>query len=69
MDIENRLIDLEIKISHQDKQIEDLSEVIQQQQNQINLLQRSIDLLSAKIQTGSSSELEIRGGDEKPPHY
>lgn len=66
MDIESRLIDLETKIAYQDKTIEDLSDVIYKQQQQITGLEKALELL--KKQINSIGDNEIRG-HEKPPHY
>lgn len=66
METEQRLIDLETKIAYQDKTIEDLSDVIYKQQQQIHNLEKSLELL--KNQINSIGENEIRG-HEKPPHY
>lgn len=66
MDLEKRLIDLETKISFQDKVIEDLHEVIYQQQQQLSQIEKSLE--SFKNQVKSGGENEIRP-NEKPPHY
>lgn len=65
MEIEQRLIDLETKIVYQDKTIEDLSDVLYKQQQQITGLEKALDLLKKQIEAGDA---EIRG-HEKPPHY
>ena len=66
---EKRLIDLEIKVSHQDLIIEDLHTVIYQQQKQLDQLKDSLKILTQKIKAAAENENEIRGGNEKPPHY
>lgn len=65
MDFEKRLIDLETKISFQDQTIEDLHSVIYKQQQQINLMEITLENLKGQI---TSSENDIRP-NEKPPHY
>ena len=67
-EIETKFINLEIKIAHLEKQNEDLSEVLYKIQLHADKLQNEIDLLSKKLNSQSSGELEIRG-NEKPPHY
>lgn len=66
MEFEPRLIELETKIAYQDKTIEDLSDVIYKQQQQITNLEKALELL--KNQIHSIGDNEIRG-HEKPPHY
>jgi SlyX protein len=65
MDFEKRLIDLETKISYQDKTIEDLHEMIYKQQQQIAQMEKAIDNFQRQMKSGDS---EIRP-NEKPPHY
>ncbi|MBY0555377.1 SlyX family protein [bacterium] len=69
MSNENQLIDIEIKIAHQDKTLEELSDVIYKQQQQIDSLEKSLKTLISRIQNGTNGELEIGPADEKPPHY
>lgn len=68
MDIEKRLIDLETKISFQDKTIDDLSESVYKQQQHINQLEKTLDLFKKQIQADLDGGNEIRP-NEKPPHY
>ncbi|MCC2678575.1 MAG: hypothetical protein K0R29_1151 [Pseudobdellovibrio sp.] len=69
MQDEKRLVDLEIKIAHAEQTIEDLSEGIYRQQLQIDKLDSAIQLLTKKLQSGTSGELDIGPANEKPPHY
>lgn len=68
MDNENRFITLETKISFQDKIIEDLSDAVYKQQQQIHQLEKTVELLKRQTQAGLHSDGEIRP-NEKPPHY
>lgn len=68
METEQRLIDLETKIAYQDKIIEDLSDVLYKQQQQITGLEKALELLKRQIDSFQSGDNEIRG-HEKPPHY
>lgn len=63
--MEERLINLEMKVSHQDVIIEDLHQVVYQQQLLIERLLKKIEPIEALLK----SENEIRGPGEKPPHY
>lgn len=63
---DKRIIELEIKIAHQDKIIEDLSDALYQQQIRIDKLEKSLEDFKKRIQ--SEGENEIRP-NEKPPHY
>lgn len=67
---EKRLIDLEIKIAHQDQVIEELHQVIYNQQKQIDLIENKVTVLIKKLQEQMENGTpEIGPGDQKPPHY
>lgn len=62
---EQRFINLETKISHQDMMLEELHEVLYKQQAEITALQKKLKVLEEQF----SSSNEIRPAGEKPPHY
>ncbi len=66
--IDQRIIDLETKISFQDKSIEDLSDSLYQHQQQIAQLEKALQVLQKRIESDQQGESEIRP-QEKPPHY
>lgn len=67
-DIEQRLIDLEIKLSFTEDLVDDLNKIIVRQQQQIDLLIRELSAL--RQQTGDSTQAPFRSlRDELPPHY
>ncbi len=66
---EDRLNDIETALAHQDKTIADLSDVINDQWKEIELLKRKLSETNDKIQ-----DIENLGGDNnqanvKPPHW
>ncbi|WP_319530989.1 SlyX family protein [uncultured Cohaesibacter sp.] len=66
-DFEERIVDLEIQVTHQSKTIEELSDVISQQWQHIDRLTRQLKGL-----TDTVLELEDHFGppaNQKPPHY
>ncbi|WP_413584268.1 SlyX family protein [Bdellovibrio sp. HCB274] len=66
---ESRIVNLEIKVSHQDVVIEELHQVIYEQQKTIDKLETLLSGLTKRLQDVLGSEdAEIRG-HEKPPHY
>ena len=66
---EERLINLEFKLAHQEKQLEDLSEVIYQQQLTIDKLDVLLQGLTKRLQQVLGHEDHEIRGHEKPPHY
>lgn len=67
-DIEQRLIDLEIKASFSEDMVDQLNQVIVRQQQQIDMLIREIDQLRQPTpDAGVGGSRNLR--DELPPHY
>lgn len=65
---DQRLTDLEIKITHQDLLLEELNTVIYQQQTRMDLLEKTIKELIKKM-SSSEDGPQIGPHNEKPPHY
>lgn len=63
--VEERLINIETKISHQDVMLEELHQVLYKQQESIDILQKKLKLFEQQMNADS----EIRPAGEKPPHY
>lgn len=63
----DRLVDIEIKISHQEDLVETLNQTIYQQGRRIDQLEAMVAALADHLRTLQSS----RQGplNEKPPHY
>ena len=66
--LDQRIIDLETKISFQDKSIDDLSDSVYFQQQQIAELEKKLQLIQKRIESHQNGDSEIRP-QEKPPHY
>lgn len=67
---EDRLTDLEVQLTHQAAMIEELSEVVRQQGDEIDLLKKRADLLmrraaEAEVSEGGTAPL----ADQRPPHW
>lgn len=66
--MEDRLIDLEVKASYADDLLEQLSDQIYRQQQQIDLLLHELRLLRERMpESGSTAPRNLR--DDIPPHY
>lgn len=67
---EDRLIDLEVKITHQEFLIEQLNKALYQQQVQLDQLEALLKALGKRLQSGGgTSGGDVGPADEKPPHY
>ncbi len=63
-DMQERLIDLESRLMHQEKLYEQLNEVVTEQAALIERLQREINRLKEQILAGPNEDV-----NEPPPHY
>lgn len=62
---EQRFIDIETKILHQERLLEELHQALYQQQAIIDKLEKKLSQIIEMAQ----SDLDIRAANEKPPHY
>ena len=66
--IEDRLVDLEVKAAYAEDQIDQLSDQIYRQQQQIELLLGELRLMRERLpETGTTAQRNLR--DDIPPHY
>ena len=68
-DLENmdeRFSDMEMRLSHQEKTIAELSDVIVAQWKKIDALERQLRRLSEEMQAVDGAEAHTQ---QKPPHY
>ena len=64
-----RLTELEIKISLTEDMVEELNRTVYRQQQQIDLLQAQLRLLYTQMQTTAKPAEPRNLRDEIPPHY
>ena len=62
--MESRLVDLEVRYTHLERQVAELSDVVFAQQRTIDSLLRQLSSTKAEI-----AELSAPMANEKPPHY
>jgi SlyX protein len=63
----DRIDELESRFTLQERQLNELSDVVWAQQRQLDALQRLVGQLEQKL--GSDPGLVDAKADEKPPHY
>ena len=64
------MIELEERLAHLDRTVEDLSEVIARQAREIAVLQRRVQMLMEREAERESAQGDaVILGDERPPHY
>ncbi len=69
--LKNRLNELEIKIAHQEQQINDLSDMVSEQWTMIERLGGQLTKANSRIESLENNPQIEQSSllDEKPPHY
>jgi len=67
--MEEKIIDLEIRLTHQEDHIQELDRIIYQQQQSIDLLQEQIKHLQGKLKNVSENNILSPSEESPPPHY
>ncbi len=67
--MEKRFIELETRISYQDHTMNELSDVVAQQQKQIEQLEKQLVQLRAHLKSLTSSGIAHPEEESPPPHY
>ena len=63
--MEDRITELEIRFTHQQDTIDQLSELVRTQQDAIDRLSKAVKMLEGRLK-GEGEEIR---GNEPPPHY
>ncbi len=67
--MENRITELEIRLTHLEDTIEVLNKTIIRQHSDIDLLQLQVSILEKKIKASQSSPIAHESEETPPPHY
>jgi len=66
---EDRFIDLETRLAHQDQLLNQLNDVVTEQQAKITQLEELCKALIQRVRSVGEGISEGDPGDERPPHY
>ena len=66
---EDRFIDLESRLAHQDQLLNELNDVVTEQQAKIMQLEELCKVLIQRVRSVGDGQSEGDPGDERPPHY
>ena len=66
---EERLIDIEIRLTHQQDHLEQLDKVIVHQQKMIDELQRHVEQLNKRLKSFTDTPIKNPEDEVPPPHY
>lgn len=67
--LEEKLIDLEIRLTHQEDHIQSLDKVIYAQDQLITALTKKLKQLDSKLLTMGEENILSATDDKPPPHY
>jgi len=68
MSIDERLNEVESRLTFQDEAIQSLSDLVYAQQRQLDRLQQTCDLLIQRLNE-AAGDTPVKVIDEPPPHY
>lgn len=69
-DLEARIADLEVRLVFQDDSIQSLSELVTQQQLEMERMRRALEVLARRqSELAASMPGEATDDDQPPPHY
>lgn len=69
MTTEDRLIDIEVKLSRQEDMVETLNQTVYRQQKKIDELEALCSALARRVKDMAGTDTERNPADERPPHY
>ncbi len=67
--MEDRIIELESRLAHQDHLLQELNDVLTDQQSRLMQLETLCRTLADRLQAIGEMMPATSGGDEPPPHY
>ncbi len=66
---EDRLVQIETKLAHQEQLLIELDDALTTQQSTIMTLERMCASMAERMQSLGGDETASSPGDERPPHY
>ena len=66
---EERLVNIEAKLTFQEDLLEELNKTVYQQQQKLDRLEAVCKLLAGQIQSQAEAGNESMPANERPPHY
>lgn len=67
--MEERLTELELRFMQQEKTLQELSDVVYRQEQQIMTLEKAVLLLTQQLRSMAASTAVEADSEERPPHY
>jgi len=67
--MDNRVTELEIRLTHLEETIEILNQSVIKQHEEIDLLKLQVSTLDKKLKAAQSSPMALESEETPPPHY
>ena len=68
-DIKKQLVEVQSQLAYQEDAVRELNDALSQQQQEILLLRRQLQLLKQRQDEQGPGPAASGAGEEKPPHY
>lgn len=65
----DQLTDFEIQLTHQQRQVDELNELVYRQQQEIDMLAIELRQIKEQLQLAIPSLVSDNGEEDPPPHY
>jgi len=66
---DDRLVEIETKLAHQEQMLIELNDALAQQQAAIMSLEQLCAAIADRLRSADDGETSTPPGDERPPHY
>jgi Uncharacterized protein conserved in bacteria len=66
---EKRIVELETRVSFQERLIQELNEALTDQQHQLDVLQHTLNTMHEQFKAGLSDDTKPLSEEVPPPHY
>ena len=67
--MQDRLTEVEIRVTHMEQALNELSDVLIRQQSLIDVLEGKLERLDQRFDAADSAPADASPASEKPPHY
>jgi SlyX protein len=66
---ESKIVEIEMKLAHQDQLLDELNNVMTDQQTQLMRLEELFNAMVERMRSMDNSDQDSPPQDERPPHY
>jgi len=67
--MDDRIVDLETRLAFQEDAIQQLSDVVAEQQCEIDRLLRDLRVMQAQLRQAMAADVALQAEETPPPHY